>query len=143
MDFDAFISYSSKDKTAADAACAVLKSAGVRCWIAPRDIRPGMEYAAAIVEAIDYCRAMVLIFSADANKSAQISREIEHAVKKGVPIVPVRIEDIKPTNSMDYFLGSIHWLDALTPPLERHLQRLGQIIKAMLQADDTPDIAAA
>src|SRR3974377_1992042 len=109
MDFDAFISYSSKDKTAADAACAVLKSAGVRCWIAPRDIRPGMEYAAAIVEAIDYCRAMVLIFSADANKSAQISREIEHAVKKGVPIVPVRIENIEPTKGWRCCLAHCRW----------------------------------
>jgi len=53
MKFDAFISYSSKDKTAADAACAMLEAAGVRCWIAPRDVRPGLEYGAAIIEAID------------------------------------------------------------------------------------------
>ena len=69
MPFDAFISYSSKDKIAADAACAVLEGAGVRCWIAPRDIRAGGEYGAAIVEAIDQCRVMVLIFSSSANDS--------------------------------------------------------------------------
>jgi hypothetical protein len=56
-DFDTtFISYSSKDKPAADATCAVLESAGIRCWIAPRDIRPGTEYGAAIIDAIDRCR---------------------------------------------------------------------------------------
>lgn len=41
MDFDIFISYSSQDKPTADAACAVLEAAGIRCWIAPRDIMPG------------------------------------------------------------------------------------------------------
>jgi hypothetical protein len=142
MDFDIFISHSSKDKSIADAACAILEGAGIRCWIAPRDITPGTEYGAAIVEAIDRCRAMVLIFSADANKSAQISREIEHAVKKGVTIVPMRVEDVEPTKSMEYFLGSIHWLDALTPPLEQHLQHLGRTLKAMLTSP-APDVARA
>jgi len=60
MPFDAFVSYSNKDKTAADATCAVLEGAGVRCWIAPRDLTPGGEYGAAIIEAIDQCRVMVL-----------------------------------------------------------------------------------
>src|SRR5262245_43703688 len=99
MAFDAFVSYSSKDKAAADAVCAVLEVAGVRCWIAPRDIRPGGEYGAAIIDAIDRCRVMVLIFSSSANASQQILREIERAVSKGVAIVPVRIEDVAPTRS--------------------------------------------
>jgi TIR domain-containing protein len=116
---DTFISYSSKDKTAADAACAVLERAGIRCWIAPRDIRPGQEYGQSIIEAIDRCRVMVLIFSANANDSRQTHREIERAVSKGIPIIPLRIEEVVPTKSMEYFLGAIHWLDALTPPLEK------------------------
>jgi hypothetical protein len=112
MAFDTFISYSSKDKPAADAACAVLEQTGIRCWIAPRDIRPGGEYGGAIIEAIDQCRVMVLIFSSSANNSRQIHREIERAVSKGVPIIPVRIEEAVPTKSMEYFLGAIHWLDS-------------------------------
>ena len=116
MEFDAFISSSSRDKTAADATCAVLESAGVRCWIAPRDVRPGVEYGAAIIDAIERCHVMVLIFSSSANESRQVHREIERAVSRGIPIVPVRIEDVVPTKSMEYFLGAIHWLDALTPP---------------------------
>ena len=131
--FDVFISYSSRDKTAADAACATLEAAGVRCWIAPRDIRPGGEYGAAIIDAIDQCRVMVLIFSASANDSHQIHREIERAVSKSVPIVPVRIEEVVPTKSLEYFLGAIHWLDALSPPLENHLQQLADTVKALLQ----------
>ena len=117
MEFDAFISYASADKTAADAACAVLEAGGIRCWVAPRDISPGREYAAAIIDAIDQCRVMVLIFSSSANDSPQVRREIERAASKGVAIMPVRIEKVAPTKSMEYFLGDIHWLDAMTPPI--------------------------
>jgi TIR domain len=135
MEFDAFISYASADKTAADAACAVLEAAGIRCWVAPRDISPGQEYAAAIIDAIDRCRVMVLIFSSSANDSPQVRREIERAASKGVAIMPVRIERIAPTKSMEYFLGDIHWLDAMTPPIENHLQQLAVTIKALLNAN--------
>ena len=102
--FDAFISYSHVDKRLADASCAVLEAAGIRCWIAPRDIGPGQEWAEAIITAIDRCSVMVLIFSRDANESSQIRREIERAVHNSVPIVPVRIEDAEPTGSLTYFL---------------------------------------
>lgn len=135
MAFDAFISYSSKDKTTADAACAALESAGVRCWIAPRDIPAGVEYAAGIIEGLDACRIMVLIFSSSANASPQIHREIEHGVSKGLTIIPFRIEEIAPTKAMEYHLGSIHWLDALTPPLAKHLGQLVEQVKANLRLD--------
>jgi hypothetical protein len=113
----------------------VLEREGIRCWVAPRDIRPGVEYGAAIIEAIERCRVMVLIFSSSANASQQIHREIERAVSKSVPIVPVRIEEVTPTKSMEYFLGGIHWLDALTPPIEQHLTRLADTVNAILQVD--------
>jgi hypothetical protein len=102
-EFDAFISYASADKTVADGVCAVLEAAGIRCWMAPRDISPGREYAAAIIDAIDRCRVMVLIFSSNANDSPQVCREIERAASKGVTIMPLRIEQIVPTKSMEIF----------------------------------------
>jgi hypothetical protein len=88
--------------------------------MAPRDIVPGAEWGAAMVQAIDQCRVMVLVFSTQANASPQIRREVQTAVSRGVPVVPMRIEDIKPTASLSFFIDSVHWLDALTPPLERH-----------------------
>jgi hypothetical protein len=132
MAHDAFISYSSGDKAIADAACATLENAGIRCWIAPRDITPGLEYGGAIVHAIDQCRVLILIFSSGANSSRQIPREVERAINKGVPVVPMRVEDVAPTESLAYFMESVHWLDALTPPLEGHLQRLAESVQALL-----------
>ncbi len=135
MAFDVFISYSTKDKTVADASCAALERAGIRCWIAPRDIIPGMEWDEAIVRAIDNCRVVLLIFSASANDSRQIRREVKRAFNRGAPVVPLRIEAIVPTETMAYYMDSVHWLDALTPPLEEHLARLVEIVKAFLNTD--------
>jgi hypothetical protein len=135
MAFDVFISHSSKDKQAADATCAALEAAAIRCWIAPRDVRAGREYAGEIIDAIDSCRVMVLIFSSSANASNQVRREIERAVSKSVTIVPMRIENVLPSKSMEFYLDSIHWLDALTPPLTNHLQHLVEQVTANLRVD--------
>ena len=135
MPFDVFISHSSKDKQAADATCAALEAAGIRCWIAPRDVRPGSEYAVAIIEAIDGCRIMVVIVSSHSNESRQVPREVERAVSKGVTIIPMRIEDVVPQQAMEYFLDSIHWLDAITPPLAQHLEQLVADVTALSRID--------
>jgi TIR domain len=116
--FDAFISYAHADKPIADAACAALEAANIRCWIAPRDIDPGRDYGEALVEAIEGGKVFVLIFSRNANASPQIKREVERAVSKGLPIIPVRIEDVAPNRNLEYFISSPHWLDAFPPPRE-------------------------
>ena len=72
MAHDVFISHSAKDKATADAVCAMLESNGIRCWIAPRDVIPSMEWGEAIIDAIEQCRIMVLVFTANANESPQI-----------------------------------------------------------------------
>ncbi|MGA8553061.1 MAG: toll/interleukin-1 receptor domain-containing protein, partial [Candidatus Acidiferrales bacterium] len=107
MAFDVFISYASKDKIVADAVCARLEAAGIRCWIAPRDIIPGRSYGEAIIEAIHGAQVMVLVFSSNANASAHIPKEVERAMSRGVTILPFRIEDIAPGKSLDYFIGSV------------------------------------
>jgi hypothetical protein len=129
---DVFISHSTKDKPWADAACAVLETRRVRCWIAPRDILPGTEWGAAIIGGIDACRVMVLIFSAHANDSAQVRREVERAISKGMTVLPVRVEDVPPVGAMEFALSNTHWLDAFTPPVERQMTRLADAVRALL-----------
>jgi len=132
MEFDVFISHSSKDKTMADAVCAKLEQAGVRCWIAPRDITPGMTWSGEIMKAIDKCKVMVLVFSSNANESVQIIREVESAVHRSKPILPLRIENIQPSDSMAFFMNSVHWLDAISEPHERYLDQLVQAVSSLL-----------
>jgi len=138
MAHDIFISYSSKDKPVADAACATFEAHGMRCWIAPRDVLPGAPWGEMIVDAIQSSRVMVLIFSENANASGQIAREVERAADYGITIVPIRVDDVAPARSLQYFLSNIHWLDALSPPLEKRLQEIAAKIKPMLAQETAP-----
>jgi TPR repeat protein len=142
MAHDVFISHSAKDKATGDAVCAMLEANGVRCWIAPRDVVPGEEWGRSIIQAINGSRVMVLVFSSNANDSLQIRKEVERAVNKGVIIVPLRIEDVIPSESLEYFIGNVHWLDALTEPLETHLRSLAGTIKILLARIPTSDVGA-
>ena len=132
MAHDVFLSYSSQDKPIADAVCGTLEGKRIRCWIAPRDVLPGLPYGEAIVEAIEASRVMVLVFSSNSNTSPQVMREVERAVSKGIPILPLRIEQVLPSKSLEHFISSLHWLDALTPPLEKHLRSLAETVHLLL-----------
>jgi uncharacterized RDD family membrane protein YckC len=135
MIHEVFISYSSKDKQIADAMCAKLEENGVGCWIAPRDIIPGAIFHDALMNAIDKARIMVMIYSSNSLNSPQVIRELTRAVEKNVVIIPFRIEDIPPSGSMEWLISVPHWLDALTLPLEQHLQSLSKNIKFILETD--------
>jgi hypothetical protein len=137
MAHDVFISYSSHDKAVADAVCASLEARRIRCWIAPRDVLPGVPYAEALIDGLNQSRLMVLVFSNNSNTSPQVVREVERAVNKGIAIIPFRIENVVPSKAMEYFVSSSHWLDALTPPLEMHLQRLADTVQVLLSGGNT------
>jgi TIR domain len=132
MAHDIFISYAMADKATADAACAALEKEGIRCWIAPRDVLPGIDYAEAIIEAIERSKGMLLIFSSQANRSNQVKREVERAVHHGIAIIPFRIEAVEPARSLEYYISSPHWLEAMTPPMEQHLIQLTSTVKLLL-----------
>jgi len=124
MAYDVFISYASEDKSVADAVCTLLESRSVGCWIAPCNVLPGIACGEAIIDAIRGCRVMILIFSSKSNICPHVPKEIERAVSAGVVIIPFRIEDVMPAKPLDYFIGGVHWLDALTPPLEQLAQNV-------------------
>lgn len=144
---DVFISYSSKDKATAEAACSALEARGIRCWIAPRDVLPGTDYAAAIVEAITQCRALVLIFSAHANASRHVAREVGRAMSKSKIVIPFRIDSDTPSGTLEYYLGDTQWLDATAPPLEARIDELAagiqrvpeQPAKSQMSDEDSPE----
>ncbi len=132
MAHDVFISYASENKPIADAVCAALESRRIRCWIAPRDIIPGSTYGSAIIDAIAGSRLLVLVFSAHANESPQVMREVERAVSRGLPIIPFRLEDVPLSKEMEYFISAPHWLDALSTPIEQHIERLVDTVETLL-----------
>jgi hypothetical protein len=140
---DVFVSYSQADRDAAMGLVAWLETHGIECWVAPRDISPAADWAEEIVDAIAAARVMVLVFSSSANASPQVRREVERAVHKGTAILLVRIEDVLPTKSLEYFLNTQHWLDAFATPREPHYARLRNSLAAILAGAPTPDPAAS
>jgi hypothetical protein len=133
---DVFVCYPSRDEAVARRICDALESAGIRCWIAPRDIPAGASYGGAIVDALDRAKLLVLVLSSAANNSPQVTREVERAVSKGLPIVPFRIESFDLSKDLEYFISSAHWLDATKLPrdqLDPQLVRNVQIVLARRQ----------
>ena len=144
---EVFISYSQPDSACAMELVARVESAGIDCWIAPRDIAPSADWAAEIIDAISNARVMILIFSASSNDSPQVRREVERAVHKNVTILPFRIERVAPSKSLEYFLSSQHWMDAFAPPRDAHYERLSaylkhQLAKAEANRGAAPDITS-
>ncbi len=127
-----FICYASEDRQIAMELCSALEKNNIECWIAPRDIMPGMEYGTAIIWAIRKCQIIVLVFSNYADQSPQVKREVERTVDKGMPIITFRIENVLPSESMEFFISNTHWLDAFIHPVEKHIQTLCATIRTFL-----------
>lgn len=119
MNHDVFISYSSKEKSIADGVCHYLEDNGVKCWMAPRDIPVGFDYAALINDAIKSSRAVVLVFSKFSSDSRWVYSEINIAFSAGKPIVPFRIDETILEGGMELMLNQMHWIDAFPSYADR------------------------
>ena len=112
MTHDVFISHSSKDKLTADAICHALEQNGVRCWIAPRDVKAGANYGAEIIQGIRKSQLLLLIFSSSSNISSAVHKEVETAFRNSKIIIPYRFEKTKISDDLDFYIAGNHWLDA-------------------------------
>lgn len=83
---------------------------------------------------------MVLI--SNANGSAQVHREVDQAFGRAKTVVPLRIENVKPVDELAFYLDTVHWLDALSPPLERNLGQLVTTVLALLSVQEQTPVAA-
>jgi hypothetical protein len=122
--FSAFISYASDDREKAHEICRSLEARGLTCWIAPRDVRAGREYADEIVTGIEKSACLIVLLSRAANASAFVCREVERAVANHKPIFPVRLESVMPDGGLELFISGTHWLDASEGNWHDHIRRL-------------------
>ena len=132
MAHDVYISHARKDQQIAEAICERLECAEMRCCIAPRDILPGGDWTEATRKAIRSSRAIVLVFSENANAAPHIEREIAHAFYTGRTIIPLRLAKALPRRDFLFYLGDVRWFDAFGPHPEQHLEALTAHIKDLL-----------
>jgi TolB-like protein/Tfp pilus assembly protein PilF len=133
-----FISYASQDIVAANKVCAALEAAGLPCWIAPRDVRPGEPYAAAIVEAINACRLLVLVLTKNAVDSRHVLREVERASSKNRLVLSLRLDGCELPPELEYFLSANQWLDTSGGTLESVLPALIESVRGSARTDARP-----
>jgi TolB-like protein len=106
-----FVSYASADAAVANSIVETLELTGLRCWIAPRDVKAGAQYADAIVAAINDANGVVLVLSGSAVASSHVSREVERAASKHKRIIGFRIDAAPLSRSLEYFLGESQWIN--------------------------------
>jgi hypothetical protein len=129
-----FISYSSKDQDIAETICKALESRGNNCWISCRDVAPGENFQEAIVRALRGAKVMLLVFTANANNSDEIKKELVLAGRHQVTVVPVRVEDVVPNDAFSYEFATRQWVD-LYKNWEQEIELLSTRLEHVLQND--------
>ena len=123
-----FISYASQDTDTANQICRSLESQGITCWIAPRDVKPGAQYADAIVRAINEAKAVVLVMSGSAVGSSHVGREVERAASKRKPMIAIRIDAAPLSAAFEYFLSQSQWIDVPALGMKAALAKLAEAV---------------
>jgi uncharacterized protein (UPF0335 family) len=131
MAYDVFVSFKSEDKDLAEKICDNLDSKGIKCWISSRGIRGGQNYQEEIVKALKDAAIMVLVFSAAADKSDEIKKELGLASKYKKHVIPVRIEDFLPGEKYEYEMTTRQYID-LFRNWEKEIAHLADDIKFMM-----------
>jgi len=134
-----FITHSSKDQKVARTICTALENRGLACWISSRNVKPGQNYQEQIVRAIRTAKIMVLVFTANANNSNEIKKELALASQNNLIVIPVRIEDVTPNEAFAYEFATRQWID-MFDDWENSIARLVELIAASI--DDRMEASA-
>ena len=129
--YDVFISYSSRNQQLAYAMCHALEQHKIKCWIAPRDVQPGNPYAREIINGIESCRIMILVFTRDADESEHVANELELAFEYKKVIIPFIAEDTPMNKEFSYYLKRKHWLTAYPDPEKAFAQLVEAVSNAL------------
>lgn len=136
----AFICYATPDIEEVEHIVGWLERSGITCWMAPRDVRPGSNYAESIVDAIQSAELLIVLLSSHANASPHVANEIERAVHYRKSIVPVRIAEVEPSRSIELHLSTRQWVEMWGTPeirqrgVERLVESLQEVLKSHLPA---------
>lgn len=107
-----FISHSHLDNDVANEIYNSLSRSGVKCWMDLKDIPAGASYSDAIIQGLEWCNCLVLIYSKNVIGSADIPNELEVAHTDHKTIIPFLIDDSPIEGGYRYYLPRKQWIDA-------------------------------
>lgn len=132
MEYDIFISYSTKDQRVADMVCGYLEERGLTCFISSRDIPKGVEWPSAIAAALKTSRLFLAVFSNNYNLSMQVNKELTIASKRHIPLLTFKTTEDDFEGTKDYFLSEVNFITAY-PDAEKALKPLYENVSALLK----------
>ena len=105
--YSLFISYAHPDEALAHRLYQDLQNKGVRCWMAPHDLRPGDYHHSRIDEAIRLHEKTLLLLSEPAVKSSWVKHEVQIALAREIAqdctiLFPLRLDDAVMHTSKDW-----------------------------------------
>jgi len=143
MENHVFISYSSRDGVAlAHEVVNALEENEVACWIAPRNIPSGYDWASEIGEAIKSCRALILVVTPEINVSHEIMAELIMAANNNKWIIPYMPADATLSAAMELRLQSKQWIKAPVEFRQHRLASLAESIKQRISQASTQSVSA-
>ncbi len=104
---DIFISYSSKDREKAEQLTELLASAGLSVWIDQSGIDVATSWSKEIVQAIDNCKALLVLLSPHSVLSVNVAKEVSLAAEQKKKILPLDLEPVELTDDLRYHLAGI------------------------------------
>ncbi len=129
--YDVFISFSTADRKTVEGICGYLERYGYRCFVSYRDIPPAVSWPSFISSAIKDSSLMVAVFSKDFNVSNETERELTIASKNNIPILTFKVSDTVMSDSKEYFLANLNWIDAFPNP-ENYFGKLKESIEKLI-----------
>jgi hypothetical protein len=139
MSASIFISYAGRDQAAASELCAQLEGRGYPCWIASRDVAPGASFQVEIVRAIRAARLVALVFTEEANRSEEIAKELALASQARVPVIPLKMQAVAPSEAFAYEFATRQWIDFAADPAAA----LDQLCRRIALSVEAPAVAPA
>jgi TolB-like protein/Flp pilus assembly protein TadD len=104
---DIFISYSSKDRAEAEQLIELLASAGLSVWIDKSGIEVATSWSGEIVDAIEGCKAFVILLSPNSIESKNVAKEVALAAERNKKILPLDLEPVALPRDLAYHLAGI------------------------------------
>lgn len=132
---DIFISYSSKDREKAEQLTELLASAGLSVWIDKQGIDVATSWSGEIVDAIEGCKAFVVLLSPHSVESVNVVKEVSLAAEQKKKILPLDLEPVELPRDLKYHLAGIQ-----RSPMTNIDTIIRTIAKLGLEATKAPEL---
>lgn len=130
-----FISYCSANVDLAYKIVDFLEKKRIQCFIAPRNIPTGHNYASDLTNALRNCDAAVLVASAQINDSEHMLNEVDILVNHKKTIMPFFIEDFELNDEYRYYLGRAQRIIAYPDSVESYFPKIFDSLRTILNIE--------